>query len=138
MKAKFLAVIAAFFLLISVTAPKAKAETITVTAAPIISVMTFWDYAGPHDYYFNAYGSYSQTADVPDGIYYTVTIVAGSNYGSFIAYGHYHHYWTYNNQNYSESADFDTDYNSPTYGQCTFNYGLILGSGYNTVFDYYN
>ena len=98
MKAKFLAVIAAFFLLISVTAPKAKAETITVTAAPIISVMTFWDYAGPHDYYFNAYGSYSQTADVPDGIYYTVTIVAGSNYGSFIAYGHYHHYWTYNNQ----------------------------------------
>lgn len=138
MKAKSLAVIAAFFLLTSVMAPKAKAETITVTEAQIISVMTFWDYAGPHDYYFNPYGSYSQTADVTDGFYYTVTIVVGSNYGSFIDYGHYHHYWTYNYQNNSESADFDTDHNSSTYGQCTFNYGVTIGSGYNTVFDYYN
>jgi hypothetical protein len=138
MKTKFLALIAAFFMLTTVAANKAKAEIITVTGANLMTSMTFYDSSGSYTAPLNPYGSYTQYVYVPDGSYNYVEIQYSSNYGSFIDYGHYRHTYTFNSNNYSESADFDTDHSSPTYGLLTFYYGVTVGSGYNTVFEYYN
>lgn len=134
MKTKFLAVVLTLFFF--TVAFKTKAETITVNEAQIFYSITFDDGSGtPIVKYPNAY-DYTQTFDIPDGFYYTVTFQTLSSMGSFIDYGHMDHTYTYNYQNYSESAYFSYIDTSTFTATAIFSYGVVLGTGRNTTFSY--